>query len=240
MEKKGFQFKQFFIEHTHCAMKVGTDSIMLGSWAEPNTSENILDIGTGSGLLAIMLAQKATDNCRIYGIDIDPIAIEQAKLNAKNCPWYQQLLFELRPLQALSSKCSYDLIISNPPYFPINTAANKKQSKNTRVHARQTITLEHQVLLAQVIENLAMDGRFYCVLPFDVALSFIESAQSMGLFCIKELQVSTQPQKLVTRALLAFSLKPAPRMTEKITIYNELGEYSEEYCLLCKDYYLNF
>ncbi|MFT2089623.1 tRNA1(Val) (adenine(37)-N6)-methyltransferase [Paraglaciecola sp. 2405UD69-4] len=240
MVKQGFQFKQFFIEHTHCAMKVGTDSIMLGSWVVPNKPQRILDIGTGSGLLAIMLAQKVSDKCDIYGIDIDEIAIEQARLNGRNSPWYQQLSFEHKPLQELSETHQYDLIISNPPYFTVNSRANKKQSKSTRVNARQTLTLEHQVLLKQVRNNLSLGGIFYCVLPFDLASGFIECAQSMGLFCIKELHVSTKPEKVAIRILLAFSTNITPKVIEKINIYNELGEYSAEYCFLCKDYYLNF
>lgn len=240
MSKQGFQFKQFFIEHAGCAMKVGTDSIMLGSWVEAKSAQWILDIGTGSGLLAIMMGQQVAESCRIHGIDIDPQAIEQANKNAENCPWQAQLSFECKPLQKLRGDGKYDVIISNPPYYPINSTANKSLLSSARVNARQTIALDHQTLLKHVLKNLAISGKFYCVLPFDLALGFIDCAESKGLFCVQELQVCPKPQSLVTRVLLAFNTNKAQKVTEKIIIYNELGKYSKAYISLCKEYYLNF
>ena len=240
MPKQGFQFKQFFIEHAGCAMKVGTDSIMLGSWVEAKSAQRVLDVGTGSGLLAIMIAQQAVDSCLIHGIDIDIQAVEQATKNAQTSPWKMQLSFECTSLQKISGDGKYDLIISNPPYYPINSAANKRHPNNTRVNARQTVALDHITLLTHVLKNLTINGKFYCVLPFDLALGFIDSAESNGLFCIQELQVCPKPQSPVTRVLLAFSTNKAQKITDKIIIYNELGKYSKAYISLCKEYYLNF
>ena len=104
----GFQFKQFFIEHQHCAMKVGTDAIMLGSWIPTMSADQVLDIGTGSGVLAIMLAQKLDAQSRLLGIDMDEGAIDQARHNAAACPWQERLSFShidyvnFRPLTPLS------------------------------------------------------------------------------------------------------------------------------------------
>ena len=133
----GFKFKQFTIEHDKCAMKVGTDSIMLGSWVHTNNAQRILDIGTGSGLLSIMLAQKTQDTCLIDGIDIDAEAILQAEGNAKNCPWSERLTFQHTSIQLFSVETGYDLIVSNPPYFPVNLSANKIHSIPNRLNARQ-------------------------------------------------------------------------------------------------------
>ena len=186
-------------------MKVGTDSIMLGSWVQTKHAQRILDIGTGSGLLAIMLVQKAQDTCLIDGIDIDAIAISQAKDNAKNCPWPQRLTFYCSSLQQFPFGKSYDLIVCNPPYFPINVRANKSQLAQNRPTARQTIELDHPTLLHEVTKHLSANGQFCCVLPVDVAEVFTAHAESVGLYCSRELQVQPKQQTHVTRLLLAFS-----------------------------------
>lgn len=221
-------------------MKVGTDSIMLGSWVQTNNAQRILDIGTGSGLLAIMLAQKALDSCLIDGIDIDETAISQANINAQKCPWANQLTFEHISLQQLSFTAGYDLIVSNPPYFPINISANKIQLATNRPIARQTIELEHPILLQEVNKHLSNEGRFCCVLPEEVVKSFSVNAESLGLFCTRELQVQPKHQSNVTRLLLEFNRNQATKTIERLCIYNHLGSYSAEYRALCKDYYLKF
>lgn len=236
----GFKFKQFTIEDDTCAMKVGTDSIMLGSWVQTNDAQRILDIGTGSGLLAIMLAQKAQASCLIDGIDIDAAAISQAKNNAKNCPWAARLTFEHISLQQFPFTASYDLIVSNPPYFPINISANKTQSAKNRLNARQTIELDHSTLLQEVSQHLGANGKFCCVLPVDLAKAFTVDADSEGLYCTRELQVQPKYQTNVTRLLLEFSRKKTIKTCENLCIYNNLDSYSNEYITLCKDYYFNF
>jgi tRNA1Val (adenine37-N6)-methyltransferase len=235
-----FQFKQFTIEDNACAMKVGTDSIMLGSWVQANHAQRILDIGTGSGLLAIMLAQKTMNDCHIVGIDIDVTAITQAEKNAEDCPWATKLTFMCSSVQNYSSVALYDLIISNPPYFPINESANKTDSVQNRPNARQTIELDHPTLIQKVTKHLSDDGTFYCVLPADIAKVFITQAELANLYCIRELQVQPTPQTNVTRLLLEFIRTKKAKTCEKLCIYTRQGEYSEEYIALCKDYYLNF
>jgi tRNA1Val (adenine37-N6)-methyltransferase len=236
----GFQFKQFTIEHEACAMKVGTDSIMLGSWVKTNNAQRILDIGTGSGLLVIMLAQKTQDTCLIDGIDIDAAAISQAKDNAKNCPWSERLIFRKISLQNFHTATKYDLIVSNPPYFSLNATANKTCAHKNRVMARQTITLDHKTLLGQVMEKLSDDGRFCCVLPKNVGDLFIKNAELIGLDCTRVMYVKPKPHADITRLLLEFGRHRKPKSTENINIYNQLDKYSTEYIALCKDYYLNF
>lgn len=221
-------------------MKVGTDSIMLGSWIQTQYAKRILDIGTGSGLLSIMLAQKAQDSCLIEGIDIDADAISQAKDNAFNCPWSERLTFYHTSLQQFPLEKAYDLIVSNPPYFPINVTANKTQSSKSRLNARQTIGLDHATLLQNVKKRLASNGQFCCVLPATVVKKFTSYAESVGLYCIDELQVQPKPKSDVTRNLLKFSPIHKTKSSKKLSIYNDLGRYSKEYIDLCKDYYLNF
>lgn len=221
-------------------MKVGTDSLMLGSWVKVENANHILDIGTGSGLLAIMLAQKANKTCQIEGIDIDADAINQAKENALNSPWSQQLQFNQVSLQAHAANTKYDLIISNPPYFTENISANKTHSKTNRQTARQTLTLDHQTLLQHVAGKLTNQGQFYCVLPAQGVELFCAFAQSLGLYCVHRLEVVTKPQAQTSRVLMAFSLNQTKHRTQQITIYTSEGKYSADYVTLCKDYYLHF
>jgi tRNA1Val (adenine37-N6)-methyltransferase len=221
-------------------MKVGTDSIMLGSWVQTKSAQHILDVGSGSGLLAIMLAQKAQNTCLIDGIDIDVSATAQAESNAKNSPWALQLSFKNSSLQQFPTAIAYDLIVSNPPYFPVNLSANTTHSTKSRINARQTMALDHPTLLKEVTKHLSTSGKFCCVLPFDTAKLFIVDAESVGLYCTQELHVKPNPQSDVTRLLLEFSRTKETKISTKLSIYNHLGSYSEAYIALCKDYYLNF
>lgn len=244
MKSSGFQFKQFYIEHADSAMKVGTDSIMLGSWIDIDGAQKLLDIGTGSGLLAIMLAQKTSGNCQIVGIDIDSGAIQQALKNAQQSPWSKQLFFETVSIQNFCVDNTFDLIVSNPPYFPVNKksnqTANQLNSITSRVIARQTAELNHQVLLENVVKHLSANGRFYCVLPDESTLEFIQLAESVGLFCEQQLKVKAKVQGKVIRQLLSFRKVKTSIEYSDITIYGEKEKYSDKYRELCKDFYLNF
>lgn len=240
----GFQFKQFVIQHDRCAMKVGTDSVMLGSWVKVKDAKTILDIGTGSGLLAIMLAQKSPSGCDILGIDIDQDAIAQANQNKLSSPWSAQLNFHVQSLQE-STQRRYDLIVSNPPYFNINHTANREpasgsQKHQARVQARQTLTLSQQDLFDCVNQRLSDNGVFYCVLPVGASEWCQRYAQSIGLFCEAALHVSARPHDKTIRHLLAFSKTQQPTSIKSLCIYDTTGKYSAAYTALCKDYYLHF
>ena len=245
--KSGFQFKQFFIEHTHCAMKVGTDSIMLGSWIEPQQAKTILDIGTGSGLLAMMLAQKSLPETQLLGIDIDAAAIQQASQNALNCPWPNKLKFCQVALQGLAESAEltkqFDLIVSNPPYFaqnPKTNAQNKQTSDATRVVARQTAQLEHRDLIKFVNIHLAQEGCFYCVLPAQTSKDFIFIAEQHGLHVHEKLLVQSLPTAQISRVLLKFARSEICLQIKALTIYEQGTHYSEAYVNLCKAFYLRF
>ena len=239
MSSKGFQFKQFFIAHHSCAMKVGTDSIMLGSWVNPGNALTVLDIGTGSGLLAIMLAQKTRPDCTISGLDIDSNAIEQARENAQNCPWTNRLHFIHCPLQIWQNQGKFDLVVANPPYFNSPKEA-QTPSAQSRLIARQTLSLSHQQLIIKVAEILSLQGHFYCVLPVQNALTLIEYAQTHGLFCTRLLIVKARPDGEAIRYLMAFSRQICERNIEYLAIYSHDQNYSPAYKALCKGYYLNF
>ncbi len=221
-------------------MKVGTDSIMLGSWVNIENTQTILDIGTGSGLLAIMLAQKATVDCRIVGIDIDSQAITQAKFNGEQCPWSKQVSFVKSSLQQYNCEIAFDLIVCNPPYFVINQTANLQNNKTQRVTARQTTELTHADLLTLSEQHLSPYGRFCCVLPADIDNEFVALAAKVGLYCVNQMAVKSKPEGKIIRYLYEFSKKPKELSYSDINIHNVNGGYSAEYQNLCKQFYLNF
>ena len=245
--RQGFQFKQFFVEHSRCAMKVGTDSIMLGSWIEPQGAATILDIGCGSGVLALMLAQKSAEDCQIVGVDIDALAVEQANLNRAASPWPDKLAFAQLAVQQLAAHPhlpqQYQLIVSNPPYFAVNHTANRLQQHERaaqRIQARQTSALDHASLLESVCAHLADDGYFYCVIPADVADGLVTSAAALGLHLQQQLQVRSKPQAKISRLLLKLGRYSVCTQINQLTIYTEQQHYSQDYIDLCKAYYLRF
>ncbi|GAC32397.1 tRNA1(Val) (adenine(37)-N6)-methyltransferase [Paraglaciecola polaris] len=249
MKRKGFQFKQFFIEHQSCAMKVGTDSIMLGSWVKCSTpvqthaATRMLDIGTGSGLLAIMLAQKSVVDTYITAIDIDKDAINQAKGNIATSPWTNKIHAKHCSLQTFTREAidqhKFSIIVSNPPYFNSPLTVNSDAAQK-RITARQTIDLSHQTLLDCVSQLLETDGKFYCVLPSDNCPAFIAYASTLNLHLCEQLTVFSKPNSAALRGLLAFSFIQTPLKNEALTIYTQDHQYSANYKALCKDYYLNF
>ncbi|MGO4891281.1 tRNA1(Val) (adenine(37)-N6)-methyltransferase [Flavobacterium sp. W21_SRS_FM6] len=247
MASVGFQFKHFYIEHSQCAMKVGTDSIMLGSWIVPQASKNILDIGTGSGLLALMLAQKTAEDCNILGIDIDSNAVLQAQINAKNSPWEPRLTFVHLPLQTLRQHSAlaqkFDLIMCNPPYFAENHKTNQQNAAKQnmpRIQARQVSALTHTELLQQVDFHLAQSGSFYCVLPSDTSNAFIEKALKQGLFLQHQIQVRSTEGAKIIRQMMKFSRYSTQAQCDNLVIYTQPKQYSQQYIELCKAYYLRF
>jgi tRNA1Val (adenine37-N6)-methyltransferase len=243
----GFQFKQFFIEHSLCAMKVGTDSILLGSWIQPEQAQNVLDIGTGSGLLAVMLAQKTTSNCQLYGIDIDPDAVKQAQINGLLSPWPDKLHFAHVALQDLQYQShwpqQFDLIVSNPPYFAQNPSSNQQniqQHDQPRINARQVSCLAHSELLKYVNIHLSDRGTFTCILPADISAKFILQAQQQQLFVVHQLQVQSVIGGKITRQILKFSRYSGETLYDNLFIYSQAKQYSSQYIELCRDYYLRF
>ncbi|WJG08975.1 methyltransferase domain-containing protein [Aliiglaciecola sp. LCG003] len=245
MTKKldGFRFKQFQIEHSLCAMKVGTDGILLGSWAEPGPSTKLLDIGTGSGLLAIMLAQKSPCEAKIYGIDIDAAAIKQACHNAAECPWPSKLSFDVLPIQSLPANQQYDFIISNPPFFVAKRGelapADANYMTTTRRQARHLDSLNLDQLMQAVRGCLSPQGQFNCILPAQ-AKQIDELAEAHGLYCQRRTWVFSKANKPAIRQLLCFSKFQNDILQDNLVIHTDAGGYSDSYKQLCQGFYLNF
>lgn len=234
MTKTHFDFKQFTVFHDRCAMKVGTDGVLLGAWTQIETDmKDILDIGTGSGLIAIMIAQKSQAD--IIGIDIDKEAIEQAKENGKRTFWSSRLHFEQADAVSYMPDRKFDLIISNPPFYPADLPCPERQ----RNYARHTHALPLDILVSNVVKWLNPDGVFNVILPATTAESFIQSAWERGLNLYRICEISTIAGKSAKRLLLSFkngfALYP---VRQYLALRDENGCYSEEYKKVTEDYYL--
>ena len=245
-----FRFKQFTVWHDRCAMKVGTDGVLLGTWCpltncqSPIGNCRILDIGTGSGLIALILAQRFThylslinqeSQLSIDAIDIDQSAVEQAIYNFTQSPFAPHLKAHHATLQDWNEK-PYDLIVSNPPYFQ----QSLKNPNAQRTLARHTDTLSYSELIAHAARLLKNTGTLALVLPIEAEEEIITLASNHHLYPTHITHVHSKPGKPAKRLLIAFTpIANTPSPTPK-TFYIE-GENqprSEEYQVLTKDFYL--
>jgi tRNA1Val (adenine37-N6)-methyltransferase len=238
MPNQVFHFKQFSILQDKCAMKVGTDAVLLGSWIKTANENAILDIGTGTGLLALMLAQKSS--CPIDAIDVDENACLQANENANLSKWANRIHVSQISLQHFSeiAEKKYDLIVSNPPYFEDSTKAFEEK----RTLARHNDLLPYNELLEGVLKLLSQNGKFYVILPAKEGESFKVLAEQKKLFLSKLLRVRTKEDKTTEkRWIMQFEIKPKGFSEESIVIEkSNRHEYTQEYIDLTKDYYLHF
>lgn len=220
-----FCFRLFTIRQRLCAMKVGTDGTLLGAWAEGG--KRILDIGTGTGLLALMMAQRFP-MASIVGIDIDADAVEQAKENASMSPFSSRVTIEMADVRNYTPGILFDSIVCNPPFF-----SNSMQSPDhKRSLARHSVTLEYHELLDCICRLLDEDGQFSVIVPFDYRRRMENEAIMRGLFLIRRWRFLTTPQKQPRRYLLSFA-KRSGKLDE-----GELVLGDNQYVELMKDFYL--
>ena len=231
-----FQFKQFSIEQDKCTMKVGTDGVLLGAWADVEDAQTVLDIGTGTGVIAIMLAQRATD-ATITGVEIDQEAYEQAKENMNNSPFADRLIAECSAIQdfAKLSRSTFDLIVSNPPFFSGGTFS----ANQDRLSVRHTVKLSHGDLLMAVQKLLTKTGKFCLILPYLEGLRFQEMAKNYHFFCTKVTEVRPKKDKAIERLLLQFEREEKKVLTNDIIIqHEERNDWTEDYKELTGAFYL--
>lgn len=233
-----FEFKQFTIKQDKCAMKVGTDAVLLGAWTNCNDVRSILDIGTGTGVIALMLAQKS--NAYIDAIEIDRNAYEQAIENASNSKWADRINIHHTSLQEFVSipRIKYDLIVSNPPYF----VDSSKASDIERTTARHADLLPYSDMVSAVKKLLADNGKFCVILPVKEGEQFRDLAEAKGFYLSKLTRIrTTEDKKTEKRWLMQFEFKPKSFSENSIVIEKDKRhEYSDEYKALTKDYYLAF
>ena len=228
MSNDFFQFKQFIVRQDLCAMKVGTDGTLLGAWARGG--ERILDIGTGTGLIALMMAQRF-DKAIVDAIDIDEGACAQARRNAAESPFGDRINVCNKSLQEFAEQETdkrYDSIVSNPPYF----VHSLKAPDERRSMARHAETLSYYDLMKCSANMLSENGEISVVIPFDCRKHLEEAAILSGLFSSRICAVKTKPEKAPKRYLLAFTKRPTTVVQEELVIG------SDEYVEMMKDFYL--
>ena len=235
---EGFQFKQFYLRHDRCAMKVGTDGVLLGAWApvpraDGTHSLRILDVGTGCGLIARMLMQRCPE-AETEGIDIDEAAVEQACENGVKA--YCSSLQEWQIVNRQSSnRKSYDLVVSNPPYFR-NSLKNPDAGRQL---ARHTDSLSYEELFQHSRRLLAQNGRLALILPAEAEADVIRLAAQHSLYCTRMTRVYGREGKAAKRILLLFEQEKtnAPE-TDTLVLESADGGRSPQYSALAKDFYL--
>ncbi|MBL7749783.1 MAG: methyltransferase [Chitinophagaceae bacterium] len=234
-----FQFKQFTVYHDRCAMKVTTDACMFGAWVAQNLAQqengdkSFLDIGTGTGLLSLMIAQQT--QARIDAIEIDPQAAAQATENIKASPWSDRINVITEDLHHFHPEKKYDQIISNPPFYEkeIPSASPGKQA----AHHGEGLLLEE--LFDWVKNNMKQEGRFHALLPFKRKQAIHTMLRKAGLFVEEWVEIKPTGKALPLRILLRASLeKPLVVYESEEIIAIEGNDYSAFFRGLVKDYYL--
>jgi tRNA1Val (adenine37-N6)-methyltransferase len=236
MSNKPFIFKQFSVNQDRCAMKIGTDSVLLGAWTSLKTNPNsILDIGAGTGILALMLAQRSAAEL-IDAIEIDEDAYEQCVDNFEQSPWGDRLFCYHAALEELVDEFEdqYDLIISNPPFY----SEDYKTDNGKRDMARFSDALPFEHLLDSVSKLLSKEGVFSVIIPFKEEKTFLSLALNYNLFPNRILQVKGSPTSEIKRSLLDFSFRESEIETQELIIETARHQYTENYINLTKDFYL--
>jgi tRNA1Val (adenine37-N6)-methyltransferase len=232
-----FKFKQFEIDHADCTMKVGTDGVLLGAYVKTEKSLKILDVGTGSGLIAIMLAQKS--KAEITGLEIDHESAEKAKLNGQKSPWKDRLSFVQTSFQEYYPEhpSEFDCVVCNPPFF----SASLKSPDALRNLARHDIELNSEELITGTKTVLISSGTAWFILPFASTDVFIQKS------CHKELYVKTRTDifpktgKKAHRSIVSLTPKKTSKIiTGSLAIRDSNGNFTEEYRKLTSDFYLFF
>jgi len=230
-----FHFKEFSIRHDRCAHKVGTDGVLLGAWVDVDNTKRILDVGTGSGVIALMLAQRTPPDTHIDAIDISSADCEQAQENVGNSPWPEKVSIKNTSFQELDAE-PYDLIISNPPYF-IHSA---KPSVEGRVRARHAEeSLPPQELLRHTKRLLDPKGKLCLILPVTEAQSFIAQSQLSGMHCTRLCDFRSRSGKPVERLLIQLHLHSFETQKEELVLYDYEEVWTTDYKNLTRDFYLN-
>jgi len=226
-----FKFKKFSIIQEKSAMKVGTDGVLLGCWISCEKANNILDIGCGTGLITLMLGQRSL-NSNVIGIEIDKIASQEAQLNSSNSDWEERIEIKHTSLQQFTPQLNFDLIVSNPPFFPQN------KSQQSRDIARHANTLSFEELIGNAAKLLAEKGIFSVVIPKNSEEYFCKIAAVHNLYCNRVCYIKGNETSQVKRVMMEFSFIKTVVLTEHLTIETSRHNYTDKYIQLCKDFYL--
>lgn len=232
-----FKFKRFQIKHDKCAMKIGTDGLLLGAWADVSSAGRVLDVGTGSGVVAIMCAQRKPD-ALVWGIDIDETAVCQARDNVVMSPYSENIIIDIADYRKFALKDSaanerFTHIVSNPPYFIEHTTSPDER----RSVARNSNSLPFEDLLEKSSEILCKGGRLSIIVPTSLCVHVVSCAAKYSLFLCRRTDVADSPSVCFKRSLLEFSYDIVLQ-TERdfLFIHDKNGEFSSDYRRLMCDF----
>lgn len=237
MGLKPFHFKRFSVAQEHATHKVGTDGVLLAAWVNLREDErHILDIGTGSGVIALMLAQRSRSGVQIDAVEIEASDAEQAMENVARSPWPERISVYHTPIQAFHPERQYDLIVANPPYFENSLSAPEKK----RAQARHTTALPFEVLLKCIVRLLSRSGRSALILPYAAGMKFMQLARNYDLFPVRKTFFRSRVDKPVKRILFELAyVDDQPVEETTIVLYDENNAWSEAYKAITRDFYLH-
>lgn len=237
MPEKPFRFKEFTIHHQHSAMKVGTDAVLLGAWAKINeNTKSILDIGSGTGIIALQLAQRSYAE-QIDGIELDDAAFEECVYNFEESDWSDRLFCYHASFQEFTTEIDerYDLIVSNPPYFD---KQDKLSLNNSREKARFQKSLSFEELIFGAKKFLSQDGNFSVIIPTQAENEFLLLAKKYELFPSHILHVKGRKEAKTKRSLINLNSTKKETQVSELVIEKARHDYTEDYINLVKDFYL--
>ncbi|MDD3459260.1 MAG: methyltransferase [Weeksellaceae bacterium] len=232
MPESVFNFKQFSVRHRDSAMKVGVDAVLLGAWATAENPKHILDIGSGTGIIGMMLAQRF-EKAKITAVEIMEEAFNETVFNYQNSPFSDRFSAVHAPIQSFKSNIKFDLIVSNPPFFDPTHTDHSARSK-----ARQQHLLNFDELLKTSSKLLSDNGHCAYIVPYSAGNHFIQTASLYGLIPKRIMNVRGNPVADFKRSMLLFSKTKTTLQTDALTIEHTRNVFTDDYIRLTKDFYL--
>lgn len=230
-----FLFKQFEVQHHLCAHKVGFDGVLLGAWANTDKAKTILDLGCGSGLIALMMAQQ-NSVANIFGIEIDNASFLQAKTNFENSQWNSRIKAIENDFQKHKFEIAFDHIISNPPYF-IDAL---KTPEERRTGARHFSIVEFDQLIKKAVSSLNSSGKISLIIPSQNKNQILSILNKNDLYISRKCNVFTKSNQVSERILIEATKEKCDVEENDLFVYDSEGNYSAEYIKLTNQFYLNF
>ncbi|MBR1882977.1 MAG: methyltransferase [Muribaculaceae bacterium] len=235
MNTKPFRFKQFSLSHSRSSMKVGTDAVLMGAWCPVDGEQRVLDVGTGCGIIALMLAQRCRQ-AHIAGIDIHQSSVEEASENFKASPWSDRLTAQLADVRAITATESYDLVVSNPPFYQEDIFS----PSDLRNQSRHTHDLSFGQLLTSASRILSDNGTVSIITPASARDAVINAAAHAGLHVQREITVIPVRGQNPKRILWSFKPTMCDIERDSLVIQESDHEFSSEYIQLTKDFHPQF
>ena len=233
-DARPFHFKHFSLFHHRSTMKVGTDSILLGRWVEVKPTDVVLDIGTGCGLLPLMLSQKGVS--QVDAVDIDPASIEEATVNFEASQWRDQLKAFCSNIVDFQTDKKYDLIVSNPPFFNRFSKCDSERKSRAR---HNDAGLSYSTICREVVRLMKPEGRFALVLPFDVSADFLQIADCSGLHLHKRMTIIPIAGKEPNRVNMELGFGTMGDIEEETFVIRSADNcFTPQYKEFLKDFYL--